>query len=275
MWRLGVLLTLIAVSEQLSILTFDVPNAVRAGDDAALRCQYELSPDESDKTLFVKWWWTPINGSSDERSQLYQRIAGRDPVAIHHNIKIEENDGILLLNVSVKDSGVYECEVSNIDEVRVYEKLIVFTPGSGVELDVIRTEDGPDADEDEEVIVSCKVEAVAPYPHLTITVDGELVNTTDLVINSSDELYDAYSNVTLSDDATAGSEITCRLAFADVNVTDISFVATEIYNGTGLTTESTTEVASTEATENYEINSQALSSVSWSVIILAVSFLLY
>ncbi|CAK1540487.1 unnamed protein product [Leptosia nina] len=253
MWRLGVLLTLIAVSEQLSILTFDVPNAVRAGDDAALRCQYELSPDESDKTLFVKWWWTPINGSSDERSQLYQRIAGRDPVAIHHNIKIEENDGILLLNVSVKDSGVYECEVSNIDEVRVYEKLIVFTPGSGVELDVIRTEDGPDADEDEEVIVSCKVEAVAPYPHLTITVDGELVNTTDLVINSSDELYDAYSNVTLSDDATAGSEITCRLAFADVNVTDISFVATEIYNGTA----------------------QALSSVSWSVIILAVSFLLY
>lgn len=40
--------------------------------------------------------------------------------------EIEENDGIKLLNVSPSNSGIYECEVSNIDEVRQRQMLIVF-----------------------------------------------------------------------------------------------------------------------------------------------------
>lgn len=59
---------------------------MRAGDDATLQCGYELKSNESDKSLFLKWWWSPRNGSSDKRSLLYQRIAGHPPDALGHNI---------------------------------------------------------------------------------------------------------------------------------------------------------------------------------------------
>lgn len=34
------------------------------------------------------------------------------------------------------------------------------------------TEDGPDTDDDEDVFVTCEALGVAPYPDLTVTVDG-------------------------------------------------------------------------------------------------------
>ncbi|XP_050674020.1 uncharacterized protein LOC126971674 isoform X2 [Leptidea sinapis] len=229
MWLIGLLLFFVTASRQLSISEFDVPDAVRLGDNASLQCRYELDPLESDQSLFVKWWWTPLNGSSDERTQLYQRIAGRDPVAIHHEIEIEDHDDILLLNVSVKDSGTYECEVSNIDEVRMSDTLIVFSSGSGVDLDLTTTDDGPDEDSDDDVLVTCQASDVAPYPDLTLTINGDAINASESVTSLGDDTYDILINMTVSELA-PGSDVSCKLSFLNLNVSDALFTATETYN---------------------------------------------
>lgn len=39
-------------------------------------------------------------------------------------------------------------------------------------MEVSTIEDGPDADDNEDVFVTCEAVGVAPYPDLTITVDG-------------------------------------------------------------------------------------------------------
>lgn len=41
--------------------------------------------------------------------------------------EILPNDTIVLTEVSPVDSGMYECEVSNIDEIRKRDKLIVYS----------------------------------------------------------------------------------------------------------------------------------------------------
>ncbi|XP_045532227.1 uncharacterized protein LOC123719940 isoform X2 [Pieris brassicae] len=263
MWRFGLILLLVTASKQFSLSDFEVPDYMKAGGDVPLKCGYELKSNESDKGFFVKWWWSPMNGSSEERSLIYQRIVGHPPDALRHNIEIVQGDDILLRNVTVKDSGVYECEVSNIvDEVRQYEPLIVFSEGTGVELEFSTVEDGPDTDDDEDVFVTCEALGVAPYPDLTFTVDGEAVNATDLVIESEDS-YDIYSNVTLSSDLASGHEISCLLTFSTLNISDVAFLVTQVYNEAGFTTESPTEMASTEAPENVENNSKGDICCSW------------
>ncbi|XP_038214687.1 uncharacterized protein LOC119834405 [Zerene cesonia] len=272
MLRFGLLLLLVTVSKQLSISDFNVQSPVKKGDDVLLQCRYKLDQGESDKALFVKWWFTPMNGSSDDRSQIYQRIVGHDPVSIHHDMKIVENDDILLLNVSVKDSGTYECEVSNIEEVRLYRDLIVYTTGSGVELDISRTEDGPDEDEDEDVVIMCYATDVSPYPDLTVTVNGDAINSSKAVITNPEELFDVYSNSTISDDVAAGAEIKCQLSFQDVQITDESLIVTQTYSSTAesLTENSTELVTTTEATETDILNSGNGVTPYWIVLLLAL-----
>lgn len=61
---------------------------MQAGENAELHCKYDLKNNESDKGLYVKWWWTPLNATSDQMHQLYQRIIGHDPVTIHSTIRL-------------------------------------------------------------------------------------------------------------------------------------------------------------------------------------------
>ncbi|VVC89899.1 unnamed protein product, partial [Leptidea sinapis] len=164
MWLIGLLLFFVTASRQLSISEFDVPDAVRLGDNASLQCRYELDPLESDQSLFVKWWWTPLNGSSDERTQLYQRIAGRS--------------------------------------------------GSGVDLDLTTTDDGPDEDSDDDVLVTCQADAI---------------NASESVTSLGDDTYDILINMTVSELA-PGSDVSCKLSFLNLNVSDALFTATETYN---------------------------------------------
>lgn len=71
----------------MSISEFSVPYAVEVGENITLKCQYELSPGESDKALFVKWWWTTLGNDSQEyRHQLYQRIVGHSPEVLSRDI---------------------------------------------------------------------------------------------------------------------------------------------------------------------------------------------
>lgn len=44
--------------------------------------------------------------------------------------------------------------------------------GSGPQLNVSVIPDGPDDDEEEEVLVTCDAHDVAPYPDISITLDG-------------------------------------------------------------------------------------------------------
>lgn len=73
-------------SRQLSVTEFSVPASLEVGQDAHLKCKYDLAENENGAALFVKWWWLPGNGTSGQRVQLYQRIAGYDPVAIGDNV---------------------------------------------------------------------------------------------------------------------------------------------------------------------------------------------
>lgn len=41
-------------------------------------------------------------------------------------MQIKENDTLVLLNIHPNASGIYECEVSNIEEVRKEQELIVY-----------------------------------------------------------------------------------------------------------------------------------------------------
>ncbi|XP_050347259.1 uncharacterized protein LOC126771434 isoform X2 [Nymphalis io] len=228
MWGIVLLLYFVAGSRQLSITEFSIPNSVESGEDARLNCKYELTSDESDKALFVKWWWTPLNGTSDERNQLYQRIAGHPAVALHNNIKIEENDAILLLNVTPEDSGTYECEVSNIDEVRKHAELLVFTMGSGPDLNITLVDDGPDTDKEDDVLVTCAATDVAPYPDLVIIANGEILATQESV-SSNGSTYDIFASTVLSKDKADGVDISCELFYRDVNVTHSPYVDTQTF----------------------------------------------
>lgn len=219
----------VAGSHQISITEFSVPNLTQSGEDIRLDCKYKLSSNESEKALFVKWWWTPLNGTSDQRSQLYQRIAGHPAVAVHNDIKLEQNDAILLLNVTPEDSGTYECEVSNIDEVRKHSDLIVYSVGTGPMMNISVVEDGPDDDDKEDVLVRCWAFDVAPYPDLAIVLNGEVLSTNDTITLADRKMYDITSTAVVSKDRADGAQISCELYYINANVTHSPFIVTQTY----------------------------------------------
>ncbi|CAH0714351.1 unnamed protein product, partial [Brenthis ino] len=238
MWGTLLLLYFVAGSYQISISEFSVPQSIEFGENATLKCLYELSPEENDKALFVKWWWTPINGTSDIRHQLYQRIAGHSPEVIRKDIIINENDGISLENVTAEDSGIYECEVSNIDEVRKHGELIVYKLGEGPELNITLnvTADGPDEDSEEDVsvLVTCTASDVAPEPNLIITVNGNEVETEKMIEPSSENTYGILETAILTKQNADGADIVCQLVIEPVNVTHPHVGAQTFYfNPTG------------------------------------------
>lgn len=74
-------------SRQLSISDFVVPKVVEVGNDAELKCSYELDSNSSEKNLFVKWWWSPPPSSSGrDKKQLYQRGPDHKPRSLQHKI---------------------------------------------------------------------------------------------------------------------------------------------------------------------------------------------
>ncbi|XP_013179539.1 PREDICTED: uncharacterized protein LOC106126411 isoform X3 [Papilio xuthus] len=200
--------------------------------------------------MYVKWWWTPLNATSDQMHQLYQRIVGLEPVTIHSTIRLEllENDGIRLLNMTPADSGTYECEVSNIDEARAHQDVIVYSMGSGPQLNFSVAEDGPDEDEEEDVTVTCEASDVAPYPDMSITVDGNLIsNVSENVEGPFDGLYDIVFNATVSKSTVDGAEVRCELFFKNDNISHPAYVDIETYNSSG-DEPTTTEAPETSTT---------------------------
>ncbi|XP_046962328.1 uncharacterized protein LOC124531834 isoform X1 [Vanessa cardui] len=277
MWAIVLLLYFVTGSRQLSITEFSIPNSVESGEDARLNCKYELTSDESDKALFVKWWWTPLNSASDERNQLYQRIAGHPAVALHNDIKIEENDSILLLNVTPEDSGTYECEVSNIDEVRKHAELLVFTMGSGPDLNITLVDDGPDADDEDDVLVTCEATDVAPYPDLVIIANGEILPTNES-ISSNGSTFNINAWTVLPKDKADGVDISCELYYRDVNVTHSPYVDTQTFyidQAALTTTEDAEDAFTTEATSDplqYTSKAEHGSALSLLLVIAAFTF---
>uniref|UniRef100_A0A2A4J6C7 Ig-like domain-containing protein n=1 Tax=Heliothis virescens TaxID=7102 RepID=A0A2A4J6C7_HELVI len=218
----SLLLCLVAGSLQLSIKEFVVPKAVEVGKDAELRCQYQLGENETEVALYVKWWWTPQSGSSYDRKQIYQRIAGQDAEAIHHDntstIEIRNDDSIVLLDVNPVDSGTYECEVSNIEEIRNHETLVVFSMGTGPEINYTFIEADNEEEEEDTLLIECKAENIAPSPDMAIIFQGEKI---DIVKNvediDQDGYYDIYGNATVSVKDVDEGEIHCEVFYTTLD----------------------------------------------------------
>ncbi|CAD0199804.1 unnamed protein product [Chrysodeixis includens] len=225
------LLCFAAGSLQFSIKEFAVPNKVEVGNAAELICQYELGEGETEADLYVKWWWTPDSSSSDDRKQIYQRIAGQAAESIHRSnaskIEIRDNDTIVLLDVNPVDSGTYECEVNNIDEIRKHDKLIVFTMGTGPEVNYTLIEDDDssadddddddDDDDEDQLFIECSAEGVAPLPDMSISVQGNKVNLSKTVEDvNQDGFYTISANTTVSASNTEISEIRCEMFYASL-----------------------------------------------------------
>ncbi|KAJ8730819.1 hypothetical protein PYW08_002232 [Mythimna loreyi] len=215
--RASVLLLCLAGSRQFSIKEFVVPKAVEIGNDAELRCQYELWDNETDAALFVKWWWTPDSGNPDDRKQIYQRIVRQNAEALKHDnssqMEIKGNDSIVLLNVNPVDSGIYECEVSNNDEIRKHGNLIVFSKGTGPEINytLIKSESEDEADT---LLIECEAEDVAPKPDMIISFQGETINITKSIEDKNEKgFYKIYVNASVSTADVDEGEIRCELTY--------------------------------------------------------------
>ncbi|CAH0702458.1 unnamed protein product [Spodoptera exigua] len=249
----ALLLCLLAGSQQLSIKEFEVPSAVEVGKDAELKCQYELNAGEEEVAFFIKWWWTPQSGSSYDKKLIYQRIAGHTPeTQVRHDntsqIEIKENDSIVLLNVNPVDSGTYECEVSNIDEIRKHEKLIVYSLVVGPEINYTLVNNDAEDKEDDMLLIECQTEDIAPMPDMSITFQGEKLNVTKSIEDSdNDGFYNIHANATVSTADIDGGEIRCELWYTDLE--HKRYVVIESYVAPGRDASSTTELPEDNTTE--------------------------
>lgn len=249
----ALLLCLLAGSHQLSIKEFVVPSAVEVGKDAELKCQYELDADEQEVAFFIKWWWTPESGSSYDKKLIYQRISGHTPeTQVRHDntsqIEIKENDSIVLLDVNPVDSGTYECEVSNIDEVRKHEKLIVYSLVEGPEINYTLISNEADDKDDDMLLIECHTEDIAPMPDMSIIFQGEKLNISKSVEDSdNDGFYNIHANATVSTAGIDDGEIRCELWYTALE--HKRYAVTESYVPPGRDASSTTELPEDNSTE--------------------------
>nr|XP_026493087.1 uncharacterized protein LOC113398504 [Vanessa tameamea] len=260
MWGIVLLLYFVTGSRQLSITEFTIPSSVESGEDARLNCKYELTSDESDKALFVKWWWTPLNSTSDERNQLYQRIAGHPAVALHNDISLQS----------------YRSFSARIN-LNIISFILQFLSamGSGPDLNITLVDDGPDADDEDDVLVTCAATDVAPYPDLVIIANGEILPTQESV-SSNGSTYDIFASTVLSKDKADGVDISCELYYRDVNVTHSPYVDTQTFyvdQSALSTTEDAEDDFTTEATSDpLQYNSKAEHGSALSLLLVIAAF---
>ncbi|XP_004925543.1 uncharacterized protein LOC101740585 isoform X1 [Bombyx mori] len=237
------ILFLVADTRQLSITKFSVPQSVEVGHNAELRCEYDLKPEELKKVIFVKWWWRPFG---EDKQQIYQRTVGQPAKSTQHTIdmQIKENDTLVLLNIHPNASGIYECEVSNIEEVRKEQELIVYAKGTGPRLDITDVAVGPGEESVERSLLECAASHVAPLPDLKITINEKEINVTKNIKKSDDDgLYDIFANTTIEKNLVVGALLACQLSYTDLNITGDDFVDFILYDKTG-------ELTSTEMPED-------------------------
>ncbi|XP_061703944.1 uncharacterized protein LOC133515418 isoform X2 [Cydia pomonella] len=219
---LSLVLCLVAVSQQLEISKFSVPEAVEKGSDAELLCEH----DGIGKLFTVKWYWSP-NGA-DEPTQIYQRVLGREQIITipktepHLNITLieEEKHNLALWDLQPEHSGTFQCQVAeeqgDFQERRNASDMVVFSIGEGPKLSF---------EGEEEVLVVCEAVGIAPKPDISISYDSTTFNTT-LLEGPIDGLYNVSTNATLHRQDIEGVEISCKLSFEDESIaSDVMEVA--------------------------------------------------
>ncbi|CAB3223579.1 unnamed protein product [Arctia plantaginis] len=260
----SLLLCLVAASWQLSIREFVVPKAIELGSDAELRCGYELDANETDASLFVKWWWTPESSSSDGRKPIYQRISGQKAQTIHNSnsskIDIRDNDTIILIDVTPVDSGTYECEVFNNNEVLQHQKLVVFHSGTGPMVNVSEVDDDTEDNNNKKLLlIECHAENVAPKPDLSVNINGQDINMTTIIEDDDHNgFYSVYANTTISNEDIDEAEVRCEIFYSDPNIVHPAYVDVTTFVPTGRDTQSTTEMP--EETTQPEATPESLQS---------------
>ncbi|XP_026315658.1 uncharacterized protein LOC113227016 isoform X2 [Hyposmocoma kahamanoa] len=231
------LLSLIAVSQQIKIAEFDVPHSVKVGENVKLKCKIE---GKENSGFVMKWWFIPLFKTQNDKVQIYQRLTGEHAMVLprfNHSISIVENDldTLELKNAQPEHSGRYQCHPSSYyeDDIRKTSELFVYTRGSGPLLNITVIADMPDDnDTDDEVLAKCEALNVAPEPMLTIYGEnGEYDETYEDRTSSVNGLYDVYKSVILSN-VTYGT-IYCKMSYVIFNVSDAEsalFLANTTYN---------------------------------------------
>lgn len=61
------------MSQQVKVTNFEVPDSVKVGEDAELKCDTE---GKESSGFVLKWWFTPLD--KDVQYPIYQRITGKN-----------------------------------------------------------------------------------------------------------------------------------------------------------------------------------------------------
>ncbi|XP_063391490.1 uncharacterized protein LOC134676932 isoform X2 [Cydia fagiglandana] len=228
---LSLVLCVVAVSQQLDISKFSVPEAVEKGSDAELLCEH----DGTEKETIVKWFWKPEGADEPTPIMIYQRALGAEKKIIIPrtepllNITLIEEDkhNLALWDLQPEHSGTFECKVEeeqDFQERRNSSDMVVYSIGDGPKLSF---------EGEEEVLVVCEAFGVAPQPDITISYDSTTFNTTVLE-GPIDGLYNVSANATLNRQDIEGVEISCKLSFEDEVITsDVMAVADTYHSADG------------------------------------------
>ncbi|XP_063621213.1 uncharacterized protein LOC134793535 isoform X1 [Cydia splendana] len=243
---LSLVLCVVAVSQQLDISKFSVPEAVEKGSDAELLCEH----DGTEKVAIVKWFWRP--DGVEEPTLIYQRVLGDEQQIIIPrtepllNITLIEEDkhNLALWDLQPEHSGTFECKVEeeqDFQERRNASDMVVFSIGDGPKLSF---------EGEEKVLVVCEAVGVAPQPNITISYDSTTFNTTVLE-GPIDGLYNVSTNATLNRQDIEGVEISCKLSFEDEVITSDVMAVADTYHSDGWVATST--AAPEDTTDSTEV----------------------
>lgn len=221
MFKIGLLLLMVEVSQCLKITNLDVPQSYiiprgeEPPEDLVLDCEFEMDGAMA-KGFVLKW---KHNGL-----QIYQWIPAKKPVAfssfkghidLDHSVsddRFQKYRALRLLNPAANFTGNYSCSVQTYEENETKTgHLQIIVPEVDFNLTYHQGNNGS-------VVVSCGVSEIFPKPELSLFIDE--TQTKNVVLSEEQVLgnYDVTLQHVLTDDSKDAS-ISCQLSIPGTNYT--------------------------------------------------------